>query len=460
MRWIVSFPGIPMTMAGGAFGRALSHRNYRLFLLGQSISLIGTWMQQVATAWLLYRLTGSPLLLGLIGFSSQIPSLFLSPLGGVIADRGNLHRSLLVTQCCAMAQAILLIVVISVEGTIVWPLIALEFLLGVINAFDMPIRQAFLVQMVPNKEHLGNAIALNSSIVNGARLVGPSLAGLIIATWGELACFILNATSYVAVLLAILAMRDLPPQVTRPAARIRDHLREGFAYGFGFAPLRTILLMLSVASFVSMSMNVLMPVFAKDVLHGNAGTQGFLIGASGLGALGAAIYLASRKSVLGLGRIIVRAAIVLGIAQIAFSYSPSLLISLPILTTTGCCMMLLMASSNTLLQTIVEDDKRGRVMSLYSMAFLGVGPIGSLFGGTLANRIGASGSVRISGTIMIVAGVFFAIRLPYLRALVRPIYQKAGILPLPAPLPSAADSQTMLQALVIKPEAIDSPHSV
>lgn len=439
-------------MTPRAFSRALSHRNYRLFLLGQSISLIGTWMQQVATAWLLYRLTASPFLLGLIGFSSQIPSLFLSPLGGVIADRSNLHRALLITQCFAMAQAILLIVVISVEGAIVWPLIGLEFLLGVINAFDMPIRQAFLVQMVPNKDHLGNAIALNSSIVNGARLVGPSLAGVIIATWGERACFILNAASYVAVLLAILAMRDLPERAQRASGNMRTHLREGFAYGFGFAPLRTLLLMLSVASFVSMSMNVLMPVFAKDILHGGAGTQGFLIGASGLGALTAAIYLASRKSVLGLGRIIVGAAIILGVGQIAFSFSPSLLVSLPILTMTGCCMMLLMASSNTLLQTIVEDDKRGRIMSLYSMAFLGVGPIGSLFGGSLANRIGAQGSVRVSGTIMIVAGIVFAIRLPYLRRLVRPIYQQAGILPLPAPLPTAADSQTMLQALVVRPE--------
>lgn len=444
-------------MAGMAFGRALSHRNYRLFLLGQGISLIGTWMQQVATAWLLYRLTASPFLLGLIGFSSQIPSLFLSPLGGVIADRWNLHRSLLVTQCFAMAQAVLLIVVIRIEGTIVWPLIALEFLLGVINAFDMPIRQAFLVQMVPNKEHLGNAIALNSSIVNGARLIGPSLAGLIIATWGEMACFMLNAASYVAVIGAMLAMRNLPPQTVRPSARLREHLKEGFAYGFGFAPLRTLLLMLAVASFVSMSLNVLMPVFAKDVLHGGAGTQGFLIGASGLGALTAAIYLASRKSVLGLGRIIFSAAIVLGIGQIAFSFSTQLLFSLPILTVTGCCMMLLMASSNTLLQTIVEDDKRGRVMSLYSMAFLGVGPIGSLFGGTLANQIGAAGSVRVSGSLMILAGIVFAIRLPYLRRLVRPIYQKAGILPLPAPLPSAADSQTMLQALVVKPDAASSP---
>lgn len=441
-----------------AFGRALSHRNYRLFLLGQGTSLIGTWMQQVATAWLLYRLTASPFLLGLIGFSSQIPSLLLSPLGGVIADRWNLHRSLLVTQCFAMVQAILLIVVIRLEGTVVWALIVLEFLLGVINAFDMPIRQAFLVQMVPNKDHLGNAIALNSSIVNGARLVGPSLAGIIIATWGEMACFILNAVSYIAVIGAILAMRNLPPRAPRPTARLREHLQEGFRYGFGFAPLRTLLLMLAVASFVSMSLNVLMPVFAKDILHGGAGTQGFLIGASGLGALTAAIYLASRKSVLGLGRIILGAAIVLGVGQFAFSFSNELLFSLPILTVTGCCMMLLMASCNTLLQTIVEDDKRGRIMSLYSMAFLGVGPLGSLFGGTLANQIGAAGSVRVSASLMIVAGIVFAIRLPYLRGLVRPIYQKAGILPLPAPLPSAADSQTMLNALVVKPQMSANSH--
>lgn len=430
------------------FSRALSHRNYRLFILGQGISLIGTWMQQVGTSWLLYRLTGSPWLLGIISFSAQAPSLFLSPLGGVIADRFNLHRSLLVTQSCAMVQAILLIVVIKLEGAIVWPLIGLEFLLGTINAFDMPLRQAFLVQMVPNRDHLGNAIALNSSIVNGARLIGPSLAGLIIAGWGESMCFILNAVSYVAVLAALLAIRELPGRKQSPAGKILEHLKEGIVYAFGFAPLRTLLLMLGLVSFVSMSMNVLMPVFARDVLKGDAGTQGFLMGATGTGALAAAIYLASRKSVLGLGRVIVLAATVFGLGQIAFSFSTRLWTSLSVLTTTGCCMMLLMAASNTLIQTIVEDEKRGRVMSLYSMAFLGIGPFGSLLGGMLADRIGAPATVRVSGTICIIAAAVFASQLPFLRKLVRPIYEQAGILPAPTPTPMAVQSGSALGSTI------------
>ncbi len=420
-------------MAVKLIDRALAYRNYRLFLVGQGISLIGTWMQQVAMAWLLYRLTASPFLLGLISFSSQIPSLFLSPFAGVAADRWNRHRALLVTQSLSMMQAVLVLVVVYAQGASVWPLIGLGFFLGLINGFDMPLRQSFLVEMVPNKEHLGHAIALNSSIVNGARLVGPSLAGLIIAAWGESVCFLMNAVSYIAVLLALLAMRDLPVRTARPPGRILEHLREGLVYAFGFAPLRSMLLLVAVISFMSMSMSVLMPVFARDVLHGNAGTQGFLMGAMGAGALGAALYLAARRSVLGLGRVIVLAATLYGTGQIAFSYSSNIWTSLPILIVTGCCMMLQLGASNILIQTIVEEDKRGRVMSLYSMAFLGIAPIGSLVGGMLANNIGAPATVRISGGICIVAGLLFGIQLPRLRKLVRPIYEQAGILPMDDP---------------------------
>lgn len=421
-------------------GRALVYRNYRLFLLGQGISLIGTWMQQVAMSWLLYRLTASPFLLGLISFSSQIPSLILSPLAGVAADRWNRHRALLVTQSLAMVQAVLVLVVTQMEGDIVWWLMGLGLFLGFVNAFDMPLRQSFLVEMVPDREHLGNAIALNSSIVNGARLVGPSMAGLVIATWGESVCFLINACSYVAVLLALLAMRELPVRAPKTEGRILERLSEGFVYAFGFRPLRALLSLLAAVSFMSMTSNVLMPVFAKDILKGDAHTQGFLMGAMGVGALGAALYLASRKSVLGLGRAITLAAAFFGVGQIAFSFSSQLWLSLPILVVTGGCMMLNMAAINTLIQTIVEEDKRGRVMSLYTMAFLGVAPIGSLVGGYLASKIGAPMTVRISGACCIIAAISFGFHLPRLRELVRPIYEQAGILPKMVPTVSSIES--------------------
>ena len=260
-------------MAVELLGRALAHRNYRLFLLGQGISLVGTWMQQVAMSWLLYRLTASPFLLGLIAFSSQIPSLLLSPLAGVAADRWNRHRALLITQFLAMIQAVLVLLVVNSSGEIVWKLVGLGFFLGLINAFDMPLRQSFLVEMVPDRKLLGNAIALNSSIVNGARLIGPSLAGLIISAWGESACFLLNAISYVAVLLALSGMRDLPVRVKPPRGKVFERLKEGFAYAYGFPPIRALLTLLAVISFMAMSTSVLIPVFARDILKGDAHTQ-------------------------------------------------------------------------------------------------------------------------------------------------------------------------------------------
>ena len=412
-----------------SLGRALVHRNYRLFLFGQGISLIGTWMQQVAMSWLLYRLTASPFLLGLISFSSQIPNLFLSPLAGVAADRWNRHRALLVTQSLAMLQAILVLVVVYSQDQIVWKLVGLGFFLGVINAFDLPLRQSFLTEMVPDRDLIGNAIALNSSIVNGARLIGPALAGFMIAQWGEAACFLMNAISYVAVLLALLAMRDLPVRVKPSRGRILARLHEGFAYAFGFSPLRALLILLATISFMSMATGVLMPVFAKDILRGDAHTQGMLMGASGVGALIAALYLASRSSVLGLGRAIVFASASFGIVQIVLSCSTLLWASLLILIAYGFCMMLTMAGINTLIQTITEEDKRGRVMSIYAMAFTGMAPLGSLFGGGLASQLGAVATARICGAVCIVAGVLFGLQLPRLRRLVRPIYEKAGILP-------------------------------
>jgi MFS family permease len=412
-----------------SLGRALVHRNYRLFFLGQGISLVGTWMQHTATSWLLYRLTASTFLLGLVAFSSQIPSLFLLPLAGVAADRWNRHRAIIVTQFLAMTQAVLALIVVNSSGEIVWKLVGLGFFLGLINAFDVPLRQSFLVEMVPDREHLGNAIALNSSIFNGARLVGPALAGLIISIWGESACFLINAVSYVAVILALLSMRNLPVCVRPPRGKVLERLKEGFTYTFRFVPLRTLLMLMAVISFMAMSTSVLIPVFAMDIMKGDASTQGLMMTASGIGALGAALYLASKKSVLGLGQLIVLAAGFYGASQIAFSYSSNLLISLPILVVSGFCLMLNAAAINTLIQTITEEDKRGRVISLYAMSFTGVAPLGSLMGGCLAARIGAPAAVRVAGGICIIAAILFGLKLPLLQKLIRPIYEQAGILP-------------------------------
>jgi MFS family permease len=284
--------------------RALDHRNFRLFFGGQSISLIGTWMQRIALGWLVYRLTNSAFLLGAVGFAGQIPIFFIAPFAGVFADRWNRQRMLILTQTLSMAQALLLSFLVLTGTVSVWQIIALSAFLGVVNAFDMPIRQAFTLEMIENKEDLGNAIALNSSMVNSARLLGPSLAGMLIAVFGEGTCFLLNGISYVAVIAALLAMKinPRPPQPRRPPAM--QELKQGFAYAFGFAPIRDVLLLLGLVSLVGMPYTVLMPIFARDILHGGPHVLGFLMGASGIGALAGAVYLASRKSVLGLGKII------------------------------------------------------------------------------------------------------------------------------------------------------------
>lgn len=409
-------------------GRALAHRNYRLFIAGQSISLIGTWMQQLGLAWLVYDLTKSPLLLGVVSFSAQIPAFFLAPVAGVLSDRWNRHRTILVTQCVAMMQAVCLVILTWSGHVQVWHVIVLSSVLGLANAFDIPTRQAFLVDMVPRHEDLPNAIALNSSIVNSARLLGPFLAGLLIAATGVLACFVVNAVSYLAVLAALASMRDLP---VRPRAdgSIRRGLIEGFSYAFGFPPIRALLLMMATVSLMVMPMTVLLPVFADEVLHGGPRLFGFLTGATGCGALASALYLASRTTVLGFGKKMVWATSALGCGMIAFGFSRSIALSLVLLVVTGGSMMFHMAANNTLLQTIVEEDKRGRVMSLYTMAFMGSAPLGSLVGGTIAERFGAPVAVQIGGTICLVAAAVFAVYLPGLRRLVHPIYERKGILP-------------------------------
>ncbi len=408
--------------------RALRSRNYRLFFAGQSISLVGTWMQQVAMSWLVYRLTGSPFLLGVVGFTSQVPSFLLAPVAGVLADRWNRRRLLICTQTLSMLQAAALAFFVLSESVQVWQIVFLSLFLGIVNAFDIPTRQSFVVEIVESREDLGNAIALNSSMVNGARLIGPSIAGLLVAAAGEGVCFILNGISYLAVIAALAAMR-IEQRPTKPEHRHLLHeLREGVSYALGFGPIRSILLLVALVSLMGMPYTVLVPIFARDTLHGGAHTYGFLMAAAGAGALASTVYLASRRTILGLGRLIPLAAALFGLGLAAFAFSNVLLLSLLCLVCGGFGAMALVASSNTILQTIVEDDKRGRVMSLFVMAFIGMAPFGSLFAGALANTIGARDTLVIGGITCMAGAALFARQLPALREKVRPIYVKKGII--------------------------------
>ncbi len=423
--------------------RALRHRNYRLFFSGQSVSLVGTWMTRIATSWLVYRLTGSALLLGLVGFAGQIPSFLLAPFAGVLVDRWNRHRLLVATQVLAMVQSAAL-AILALSGVIsIWHVLLLSLFQGLINAFDMPARQAFVVEMVESRADLANAIALNSSMVNAARLLGPAIGGALIAAVGEGWCFAFDALSYLAVIASLLLMRLAPrAERARPAAhgRVLAELRQGLAYVAGSAPIRSILLLLAIVSLVGMPYTVLMPIFASQILHGGPHTLGFLMGATGVGALGGAVYLASRRSVLGLGRLIPLMSALFGAGLIGFGLSRSLWLSLTLLVATGVGFMVQMAASNTLLQTLVDDDKRGRVMSFYTMAFMGTAPFGSLFAGGLAHRIGAPATLVLGGIGCILGALWFASLLPDLRQHVRPIYVQMGILPeMAAAIQSAAE---------------------
>jgi MFS family permease len=411
-----------------AFLRALRHRNYRLFFGGQGVSLVGTWITRIATAWLVYRLTDSALLLGVVGFAGQIPVSLLSALAGALMDRWNLHRVLVATQALAMLQSAAL-AVLTLSGVIqVWHVIVLALFQGFINAFDTPARQAFVVRMVDDRADLGNAIALNSSMFNVARLIGPSIAGALIALVGEGVCFLVDAVSYLPVIAALLAMRLGPVRAQARVGGALQDLREGLRYAFGFPPIRALLLLVGTCSFTGMPYVVLMPVFARDILHGGPDTFGLLMAAAGSGALVGALYLASRRSVRGLGRIIVLMSSLFGAGLVAFACSRALWLSLPLLFVTGMGVLVQMASTNTVLQTIVEDDKRGRVMSLYITAVLGMQPFGSLFAGTLAQHIGAPLTIGLGGGACIVASLAFARTLPALRELIRPIYAQKGII--------------------------------
>lgn len=408
--------------------RALQHRNYRLFFSGQTVSLVGTWITRIATSWLVYRLSGSVFLLGIVGFFGQIPTLILAPFAGVLVDRWDRHRILVVTQFLSMLQSVALAVLTFARIITVPDVLILQVVQGIINAFDTPARQAFVVEMVEDRADLPNAIALNSSMVNVSRVIGPSVAGLVIAAVGEAWCFTIDAISYVAVIASLLAMRIVKIERTRAETRVWEELSDGFRYVAHFAPVRESLLLLALVGTMGVPYTVLMPAIASSVLHGGPHTLGYLMTASGVGALCGALYLASRTSVLGLGRAIVVATMTFGAGLIAFSFSRSVWLSLLILPFVGGGMMVEMASTNTILQTIVDDQMRGRVMAFYTMSFLGTAPLGSLLAGFVADHIGPMKTILVGGTSCIIGGALFALRLPKLRARVRPIYIERGIL--------------------------------
>ena len=411
--------------------RALRHRNYRLFFIGQSISLAGTWITRLASSWLVYRLTDSEFLLGLVAFLSQIPSLIVSPIAGVYIDRWNRHRVLVITQALAMCQSSTLAFLTLTGRITVSDVLVLQALQGLINAFDTPARQSFVVQMVEDRGDLPNAIALNSALVNGSRMIGPAIGGVLIAAVGEGWCFALDAVSYVAVIGSLLAMNlkrtAQPPEVVP----VLSALTAGFRYVWGFTPVRSALLLVALVSTLGMPYQVLIPVIATDVLGGGANTLGILMTATGLGALVGSTYLASRHTVVGLGRRIAQAAILFGVALIAFAASRDLRLSLILLPFSGAGFIVALAATNTVVQTVVPEGLRGRVMSFYTVAFLGTAPIGSLLAGLAAERIGAPATIAIGGAACVAGGAWFYTTLPRLRALIRPVYAERGLLVVP-----------------------------
>ncbi len=398
--------------------RALRHGNYRLFFFGQLVSLVGTWMQQVAEAWLVYRLTGSATLLGVAGFASQIPVFLLATIGGTVADRHNRHRILIITQTTSMVLPLILATLVFTGHVRVWHVFALASTLGIVNAFDVPARQAFVVEMV-GKEDLVNAIALNSSIVNGARTVGPAVAGLLLAAVGEGWCFLLNGLSYIAVITGLLLMK-LPARAkaARPRASLADSV-EGFRFIRRTTPIRDLLLLVGLISFAGMSYSVLMPIFADSILRGGPRGLGLLMASAGLGSLCGALTIASRSSVRGLGRVVGVSALAFGVSLALFAMSRSFWLSAALLLVVGMSMITQAASTNTLIQSMVPDALRGRVMAVYAMMFMGMSPIGALVEGALAERIGAPHTVVIGGCICVIGAIVFNIRLPALRVVGR-----------------------------------------
>lgn len=407
--------------------RAFKYRNYRLFFGGQCISLVGTWMQTVALSWLVYRLTGSALLLGITGFASQAPSLLLAPLTGVAADRFDRRRIILITQVLAMLQALALAGLVLYGRPQVWQLVALAAVLGVINSFDMPARQSFVVEMVEKREDLANAIALNSSMFNSARLVGPSIAGVCIAAFGEGLCFLLNGLSYIAVIAALLAMRIKPRAGAGRPGRFDRSFMGGVSYVLGFPPIKYIMLMMALGSLLGMPYAVLMPAYVKEILHGGPRTLGFLMACSGAGALAGALRLAGRRNPAGLERGIPLFTGIFGAGLLGFSLSSSFALSAAFLFLSGFGMISFMASANTVIQTLVDEDKRGRVMSLYTVAFMGMAPFGSLLAGWTASRLGVAHTMSLNGLFLLAGTAAFASRMKIITAHAAPAYSRLAL---------------------------------
>jgi MFS family permease len=411
--------------------RAFRHRNYRLYFFGQGTSQIGTWIQLIATSWLIYRLSGSAFLLGLAAFALQIPFLVLAPFGGVIVDRLVKRKVLYATQGTALAQSLVMFALVASGRIEPWHLVLGNLVLGVVNAFDSPARQSFLVELVGGREDLPNAIALSSALMNGARFVGPMIGGAVIASAGVAWGFGLNSVSYLAVLGALAAMRTAPRAPEPGAGGWAGELLAGFRYAYGFLPTRSALLLLAAVSFFVQPYQSLMPWFAKEAFHGNSATLGMLIGAGGFGAVSGMIYLATRSSIRGLLRRLPVSAALAGLALTAFSFTHALWLALPLVFLTGMGIMLTAASTNTVLQTIVEDRLRARVAALYIMAFLGMSPLGALLAGTLSRYAGPPLTLAIGGLCAAGAAATYASKLPAIRDEIRPLYQRLGIVPPP-----------------------------
>ncbi|WP_371374632.1 MFS transporter [Sporomusa aerivorans] len=409
--------------------RALKHRNYRLFYFGQGMSLVGTWMQRTATVWLVYRLTESPEVLGNVDFAGQIAGVVLIPLAGVLLDRWNRYRTILWTQLLSMIQAIFLAGLVFSGTVAVWHIVILNMALGIINSFDMPARQAFITQIVTDKEDLANAIALNSAMFNSARIIGPSVAGLAIAVFGEGLCYLFNGISYIAVLAALLAMKF---HNTQPAASTRSNilcgLKEGCSYAYNSLPIRMVLLLLALVSLAGFPVLPLMPLFAGQVLGGGPDTLGWLMAAFGAGALIGTIFLASRTTVLGIEKIIAVTSAIFSLGLMAFSLSTSITLSLVIAFIMGFGIIAQMASTNTIIQTLVDEDKRGRVMSLYVLSFGGLTPIGSLLAGHVAGLIGVSYTFLLGGLLGLGGAVLFSLNLSAWRSVAHQVFADKGII--------------------------------
>ncbi|MEY2486558.1 MAG: hypothetical protein QOH39_2206 [Verrucomicrobiota bacterium] len=409
--------------------RAFRHRNFRLYFGGQSISLIGTWVQQVALGWTIYELTHSSFLLGLVSFAGQLPLFLVTPFAGVLVDRFNRHRILILTQSLSLLQAFTLAMVVSFHLLSVWNLILLNVVAGIILAIDLTARQAFIVEMVGSGPDLPNAVALNAFVINGGRMLGPAIAGALLTFVSPAVCFFVNALSYIPVIAALCFMRVDEYIPTLQRASPLAELIEGIRYTMGFAPIRATLLLVALVSLLGMPYAVLMPIFAAEVLHGGPHTLGLLMTAPGLGALIGTIYLASRKSIVGAGVRIAAGAIIFSVGLIAAGVARDLTFSLIALGFVGLGMIIQLATSNTALQTIVDDDKRGRVMSLYTVSVMGMAPFGSFFGGALAHRVGVPMTFLFGGVICLGGALFFATKIPTLRPMVLPIYRRKGIIP-------------------------------